>query len=48
MSVTNTTGNTIERVTFHAARVERDLPPFTVGRLTIPRAPLASASALFS
>jgi hypothetical protein len=46
MSVTNTTGNVQEQVVFHAARAERALPPFSVGRLTIPLAPLASTNAL--
>jgi len=44
--VTNTTGNVQEQVVFHAARAERALPPFSVGRLTIPLAPLASTNAL--
>ncbi len=45
MSVTNTTGNVMEEVTFRVVRYDQDLPPHTTGRLTIPDAPIASAQA---
>lgn len=45
MSVTNTTGNVAEEVVFRVVRVERELPPRCIGKLTIPDAPIASAQA---
>ena len=45
MSVTNTTGNVMEEVTFRVVRYDQDFPPHTTGRLTIPDAPIASAQA---
>jgi len=45
MSVTNTTGNVMEQVTFSVVRFDQDLPPRSTGLLTIPDAPVASSQA---